>query len=183
MSHAVNLSKMPTCKFFLAAICVRDDCPYLHKKLSARADVCPDFVRGFCERAEECHMRHEFLCPEFTAKGACEKVRCPYPHTTVAEQQLQKQKRSKLAQQQKRSDSRNADSAADASERSMATVLANVRQTKARYTSTTTKMDESSSVGNSIADETRASSDSIEEVLVLIPSRPKLGSLPSYIPF
>lgn len=174
---------MPTCKFFLAGICVRDDCPYLHKKLNAKADVCPDFVRGFCERAEECHMRHEFLCPEFSAKGACEKVRCPYPHTTVAEKQ-QHQKRMKLAKQQQQELPVEvaADSAAIAGERSMASVLAKVRKMKARYTNAPTVAD-SASVGNQVSDEVPASSDAAEEVLVLIPSRPKLGALPSYIPF
>lgn len=173
---------MPTCKFFLAGICVRDDCPYLHKKLNAKANVCPDFVRGFCERAEECHMRHEFLCPEFTAKGACEKVRCPYPHTTVAEQQ-QHQKRMKLAKQQpERSVEVAVDSAAVAGERSMASVLAKVRKLKARYTDASIVPD-GASVGGQAADEARASTDAAEDVLVLIPSRPKLGALPSYIPF
>lgn len=44
---------MPVCKFFLQGVCVRNDCPYLHKKLSNEAELCIDFLRGFCQLAEK----------------------------------------------------------------------------------------------------------------------------------
>lgn len=44
---------MPVCKFFLQGLCVRDDCPYLHKKLNEKAQICLEFQRGFCELADK----------------------------------------------------------------------------------------------------------------------------------
>ncbi|CAD7002750.1 unnamed protein product [Ceratitis capitata] len=66
LSHNVSLAKMPVC------VCVRTDCPYLHKKLSITADVCQDFLRGYCKLAEQCNKRHEFVCPEYERNGKCE---------------------------------------------------------------------------------------------------------------
>lgn len=57
---------------------MREDCPYLHKKLSAKAEVCVDFLKGFCKLAEKCNKRHEFVCPDLEAKGKCDKVKCLY---------------------------------------------------------------------------------------------------------
>lgn len=39
------------CRYFLRGACVREDCPYLHKKLSLKAEICIDFLRGYCSRA------------------------------------------------------------------------------------------------------------------------------------
>lgn len=88
---------MPVCRYFLRGACVREDCPYLHKKLSLKAEICIDFLRGYCARAADvsyvfklalilmnsshpikCNMRHEFICPEFARKGKCELTNCSY---------------------------------------------------------------------------------------------------------
>lgn len=53
LSHNVTLSKMPTCKFFLAKMCFRPNCPYLHKKVNAKTAICEQFVAGFCPEAEK----------------------------------------------------------------------------------------------------------------------------------
>lgn len=53
LSHDVNLSKMPACKFYLRGMCSKTDCPYLHKKVSEKTEICLEFLKGFCERAEE----------------------------------------------------------------------------------------------------------------------------------
>lgn len=53
LSHTVNLSKMPTCKFYLLGMCSKTDCPYLHKKVNEKTEICVDFLKGFCEKAEK----------------------------------------------------------------------------------------------------------------------------------
>jgi len=49
----VTLEKMPVCRYYLRGVCVREDCPYLHKKLSRKVEICIDFVRGYCPLAAE----------------------------------------------------------------------------------------------------------------------------------
>lgn len=39
---------MPTCLHFLQGACSRNNCLYPHVKLSSKAPICRDFVRGFC---------------------------------------------------------------------------------------------------------------------------------------
>ena len=39
---------MPTCKYFLEGCCVRDNCPYIHVKVNAKAGICKNFLRGYC---------------------------------------------------------------------------------------------------------------------------------------
>lgn len=51
---------MPTCKFYLNGLCHKDDCPYLHKKVNDQTEICVDFLRGYCEKAEEVG-RNSFL--------------------------------------------------------------------------------------------------------------------------
>lgn len=53
LSHNVNLSKMPTCKFYLLGMCSKSDCLYLHKKVNEKTEICVDFLKGFCEQAEK----------------------------------------------------------------------------------------------------------------------------------
>lgn len=48
LSHAVNFSKMPVCKFYLQGCCSKTDCPYLHKKLNDKVSICEDFLKGYC---------------------------------------------------------------------------------------------------------------------------------------
>lgn len=188
LSHAVTLAKMPTCKFFLAGICVRDDCPYLHKKLNARADICADFLRGFCERAEQCDMRHEFLCAEHEATGKCERVRCPYPH------RQEPKKTQRKPETQKHSE---ATGPAAASSSNVPAIVTAVKSLNVRYSATTSNGRET---GNATRDDDDNDTTTVadaqsstktgdqnatnsDDVLVLIPSRPKLGQLPAYIPF
>lgn len=44
---------MPTCKYFLEGLCTREDCVYLHVKISAKAEICKDFLEGYCKKAKE----------------------------------------------------------------------------------------------------------------------------------
>lgn len=67
--------------------------------------------------------------------------------------------------------------------RSLEGVLDKVRKVKARYT----KFDPATLVDDANRDDQPSGDQSqlntSDDVLVLIPSRPKLGALPSYIPF
>lgn len=44
---------MPTCKYFLEGRCFRDDCQYLHVKVNPKADICKDFLDGFCQLGKD----------------------------------------------------------------------------------------------------------------------------------
>lgn len=80
LSHNVSPEKMPTCKYYLEGSCSKDNCPYLHIRINPKADICRDFLEGFCKKAANCDKRHQFLCPDYEKKGACQKQRCSYPH-------------------------------------------------------------------------------------------------------
>lgn len=81
LSHNVGPEKMPTCKYFLEACCTRDRCPYRHVKVSSNTPICIEFLKGYCPKGNECKLRHEYLCPEYSKSGSCTKGKyCPYPH-------------------------------------------------------------------------------------------------------
>lgn len=52
---------MPVCKFFLRGVCTRVGCLYLHKKVSKNAQLCPDFIRGYCAAAENVIISNTIL--------------------------------------------------------------------------------------------------------------------------
>jgi len=45
-------SQMPVCSFFLRGVCTRDDCPYVHVSVGRDAEVCQDFLHGYCPSGE-----------------------------------------------------------------------------------------------------------------------------------
>ncbi len=74
---------MPSCKFFLEGLCARENCPYRHVKVNPNAEICPEYLRGFCSAGQECKRRHVSRCPQFERTGLCARGRrCPYPHTS-----------------------------------------------------------------------------------------------------
>ncbi|PSN31596.1 hypothetical protein C0J52_22466 [Blattella germanica] len=88
LSHDVGPEKMPTCKYFLEGCCVRENCPYLHVKVNAKAAICKNFLRGYCSDGTK---RHTFLCPDFDKTGNCPKGKyCQYPHTTDSKKKTKK---------------------------------------------------------------------------------------------
>lgn len=40
--------QMPVCSYFLKGICSNSDCPYSHVYVSRKAEVCTDFLKGYC---------------------------------------------------------------------------------------------------------------------------------------
>lgn len=49
---------MPVCSYFLKGICNNSDCPYSHVYVSRKAEVCEDFVRGYCPEGEKVTHTH-----------------------------------------------------------------------------------------------------------------------------
>eukprot|EP00727_Mastigamoeba_balamuthi_P002606 m51a1_g12342 hypothetical protein (553) ;mRNA; r:512680-514852 len=79
---------MPTCKFFLGPGCTNEHCPYRHVKVNERADVCSDFIRGWCERGTACKLKHIIECPDFHRTGKCPNGdACKLPHVPRPEHQ------------------------------------------------------------------------------------------------
>lgn len=156
---------MPTCKFFLDGMCIKDDCPYPHVKVNASAEICRDFVEGFCKRATEvswflphvrltafsfqCEKRHQYLCPDYEKYGECKRPRCSYPHgAIVGRVQFSREISYKLRVTRRVSTKRKA--------------MEEVKPGCARYYT-----------------EAKGSEDATN----CLPKRPKLGELPSFIPF
>ena len=44
---------MPVCSFFLKGICNQDNCQYRHVNVSENAEICKDFVNGFCGKGDQ----------------------------------------------------------------------------------------------------------------------------------
>lgn len=40
--------QMPVCSYFLKGICSNSNCPYSHVYVSRKAEVCADFLKGYC---------------------------------------------------------------------------------------------------------------------------------------
>lgn len=58
--------QMPVCSYFLKGICNNSDCPYSHVYVSRKAEVCEDFVKGYCPEGEKVQMhKHTFGFYEF----------------------------------------------------------------------------------------------------------------------
>ncbi|KAJ1991094.1 hypothetical protein H4R33_001497 [Dimargaris cristalligena] len=90
-SHDLKPERVPLCSHFQRGLCTKEDCPYLHIKMSADAPVCRDFVEeGFCSRGKQCDKRHVYECPDFTERGECSKPNCKLPHRAKAAQKAEK---------------------------------------------------------------------------------------------
>jgi hypothetical protein len=45
--------KVPTCSYFIKGACGQDNCPYAHSYVGHDAQICEDFVQGFCSKGIE----------------------------------------------------------------------------------------------------------------------------------
>lgn len=44
---------MPVCSYFLKGICNNSNCPYSHVYVSRKAEICQDFLKGYCPMGEK----------------------------------------------------------------------------------------------------------------------------------
>ena len=58
---------MPVCQFFLRGKCSNDNCPYSHVNVSKKAEVCEDFLKGFCSRGQQVCLLSLFTILLFAA--------------------------------------------------------------------------------------------------------------------
>ncbi|KAK5642581.1 hypothetical protein RI129_008748 [Pyrocoelia pectoralis] len=180
LSHKVSAEKMPTCKFFLEGLCSKDDCPYLHVKINSKAEICKDFLEGFCRRAAECEKRHEYLCPNYERLGQCSKSNCHYPHGSV----VRKRKISKLILPNLQGKVKHKIVNKKKVERTVKqhNHAPKCTDDKTKETDVNIRYYDDFKVGNDIVQSTE-SDINMESALSLVAGRPKLGTLPSFIPF
>ncbi|KFW88991.1 Zinc finger CCCH domain-containing protein 3, partial [Manacus vitellinus] len=75
------LFQMPVCSYYLKGICSNSNCPYSHVYVSRKAEVCQDFLKGYCPMGEKCKKKHTLVCSDFARKGVCPKGgRCKLLH-------------------------------------------------------------------------------------------------------
>ncbi|XP_050303615.1 zinc finger CCCH domain-containing protein 3 [Anthonomus grandis grandis] len=174
LAHNVSPEKMPTCKYYLEGACSRENCPYLHVKINPKADVCRDFLEGFCKKAAECDKRHQYLCPEYEKYGKCIKQRCAYPHGSMVRTYLMNKnkfvkKSSEFIPQQPVGHQKSVD----------ITLKGEKCEEKQRYYAG--NGGESSPIDEVGTDYIK--NEVPLKTFVGLQSRPKLGSLPCFIPF
>lgn len=122
----------------------------------------------------KCPKRHEFLCPDFESKGTCEKPRCKLPHKTKMEPKTGMKVRESVNSYINVSESDDINS----SERyfyGKDSSTANHKPNRCNISETSVP------IPTSLRD-AQTSVQGSNEVEQLIPSRPKLGVLPSFIP-
>ncbi|CAM9213945.1 unnamed protein product [Sphacelaria rigidula] len=59
LTHAIQTEKMPVCIYFERGMCFTPNCPYLHVKVSKKAAICPNFLKGYCPDGTACRLKHE----------------------------------------------------------------------------------------------------------------------------
>ncbi|KAH8380539.1 hypothetical protein KR009_011251 [Drosophila setifemur] len=169
LSHNVTLEKMPVCRYYLRGVCVREDCPYLHKKLSRKTEICIDFVRGYCPLAAECNKRHEFACPELERKGKCELSKCVFCKKTTK----------RLVKPHPKSRSKPAEKPTEAKKDTDLPTSSRYFKCDGEQPKVDSQETPSKDVGE---EEPEESLEEDTEPAAGIRRRPKLGTLPAFIP-
>ena len=76
---------MPVCSYFLKGICSNSSCPYSHVYVSRKAEVCTDFLKGYCPLGAKVRgMRWRGTGGEELARGQAHPASraCP-PHLPI----------------------------------------------------------------------------------------------------
>ncbi|XP_025833028.1 zinc finger CCCH domain-containing protein 3 isoform X1 [Agrilus planipennis] len=193
LSHKVSPEKMATCKFFLEGLCTRENCQYLHVKINAKADICQKFLEGFCDKGRECDKRHQYLCPAFEKLGKCLKKKCPYPHANVVrKRKISIKVATKSSSSQKRIKKDNykqtpKNSIKELNESTKKVEIANNLVKRYYIDSNPTSSNDIHVDDNNetkiLHSDTHSNDNHTEEISAPLPKRPKLGELPSFIPF
>lgn len=68
--------QMPVCSYFLKGICSNSNCPYSHVYVSRKAEVCQDFLKGYCPMGEK--VKRRCLCR--SGRGPCRLFGVPASH-------------------------------------------------------------------------------------------------------
>lgn len=53
---------MPVCSYFLKGVCSNSNCPYSHVYVSRKAEVCTDFLKGYCPLGAKVRVRPAWAC-------------------------------------------------------------------------------------------------------------------------
>lgn len=72
--HCRPPPQMPVCSYFLKGICSNSDCPYSHVYVSRKAEVCTDFLKGYCPLGAKVSLQ---LAPAAPVPRSVR--RCPSP--------------------------------------------------------------------------------------------------------
>jgi len=85
--------KMPVCHHFLRGVCTNETCPYSHVYVDPDAEVCPDFLKGYCPKGAKCKLRHTNVCQTFLQHGICPKGKyCKLKHFSSNKRPAKKRK-------------------------------------------------------------------------------------------
>lgn len=71
---------LPVCYRFILGTCLDENCPYPHVNVNPRADVCSDFLAGYCPRGSACKQLHTYECQSWVRTGECNDPSCTFKH-------------------------------------------------------------------------------------------------------
>lgn len=131
----------------------------------------------------QCSKRHEFLCPDFESKGKCVQTRCPYAHrkkTIIRPRKLTPTNNIPCLSSRKEVPSK---LEASLQSESTSRYFGNDKRDSIPYKSSALTAEETAASTTESSDSTLMDTDeTYNDNLTLIPQRPRLGSLPSFIP-
>jgi hypothetical protein len=85
LSHDLTPERTPSCLHFSRGNCNKEDCRYIHVRVSPSAPVCRSFgIYGYCEKGADCEDRHVHECPDFSNTGKCDSKGCKLIHVRKA---------------------------------------------------------------------------------------------------
>ena len=103
--HQYDLSRMPTCQFFLAyGECGNPDCNFLHVKQDAEEEDCDDYTHGFCPLGVKCERTHKraVVCAAWLAGFCASGLECDSAHPKFELDGGKERRRAQAKQREKR---------------------------------------------------------------------------------